>query len=754
MKRIVARTVWALVAVLTARSLSGADVSVNEERIRNTSLSPEYAETWRSSYLRLGEKEDLEETAEEIVACYRKDFELSAAPRRAELALRFRRTPYWLTINGTTVLEPTAHRLQKEFLVTLDITDHLHEGHNVLTFRRPLSARRKGYWAQSFLVAEGIVFCKDGTTKRILSDGWRGGWDLPEGWDDPAADPQQFPAVRAGKRPVRGRPDAAPMRPYYGPIQVAPRAPDGREMDEPIFNVGAPVALDVLLLNERGPGLATPALTVEVMDEFSREVIAEREVALAEEGRFDLAGQVRMEALPQGAYRFRFVLAREGEAVDRCDFEAASVGKIEQRLVQGTHYEDGLDLREVWSVDCTQEPESDDAFVAAHTIWDQTPEAGVRTEVIEGPAGRYRTLMDNGRMHYFAYRYRLDNLWTPHLAVVEWPDDARREFNTLVVEAASGFPDHRSYRRWENGGVQRAESSVVARHDMHPERSNQMRKLHMLFWPNALDGSVHIANVGGGAPAAAARITIYEITNDLPALQVADAGDRVIGPVTERGPTTMARTYYAGPLGAYFQNRLSIEGRGSPRHAEFYRNWYTTTENLIKRMRFSGQNAYFMGHLMYNNVLFPSELGLFRGSSQTCDAELDYNPLILRMFECNDMYMVSGIEIASLPAFVSGMQTITEEDIQAGNVSPMLSISREGTVFPFHSARLKSQGAGRGSVLNYFHPEVQAAVIETVGELADLYGEYPAWRGVLPQPMSGPDGSGAAVQRRTDDERV
>ncbi len=36
--------------------------------------------------------------------------------------------------------------------------------------------------------------------------------------------------------------------------------------------------------------------------------------------------------------------------------EIAVVGPIKQRLVEGASYTDGMELREVWSVDCAAEP--------------------------------------------------------------------------------------------------------------------------------------------------------------------------------------------------------------------------------------------------------------------------------------------------------------------------------------------------------------------------------------------------------------
>ena len=65
---------------------------------------------------------------------------------------------------------------------------------------------------------------------------------------------------------------------------------------------------------------------------------------------------------------------------------------------------------------------------------DQWREADTR--VVEGPAGRYRELTVNRNMHYFAYRYRVERLYAPHLAVVEWPE---RWLGSITPSALQGI---------------------------------------------------------------------------------------------------------------------------------------------------------------------------------------------------------------------------------------------------------------------------------------------------------------------------
>lgn len=698
-----------LLAACLLAGVAGAQIPSTQERMLKSSLNPDYRRTWRALYLRLPKPAN-----DSARACYRHDVNLSAAPRRAALTL-YARYPgaFRFAINGQTVSGPRSDRLQNDRF-DVDVTEYLRAGRNVLTYEAEAS----------WLALEGIVFCEDGSTVRLLTggypdSGWRGGWDQPEGWDDPAQDASDLPEIEGAKTTEKrmvGSPDILVPLPYYGPIQVKAMAPDGRVLNRPIVDEESPLRLQVHLLNlQAGP---RPTLDVDIMDEFSRQIIDRRTVELSPDGALDLAGQLERAPLPQGAYRVRFVLARNGEQIDRRDVEVASVGRIKQREVQGSHYEDGMDLKQVWQVDCTAQP-GEDEFIAGVAgrgragAWED-----VETVVEQGPAGSYRTFAENRKMSFFAYRYKVRRLFVPHLVVIEWPDDARRSMIAHVVEPSTMFPEGRSYQRHKGHGYQRGEASVICKDDLHPERGNRMQKLHILYWPNEEEASVHICNVAGEAPAAAARITVYEITNDLPALKVTSPGDRLIGPHTERGVNTMSSIYYSGPLGAFFRARLR-----SRMHPEYYRNWYTVGENFIKRLRFSGQNLYLMGHFAYEGTLYPVD-GPYRRYTQDDvgggNVIGDYTDLLLRMFEKNGIAMVSAVEHFGSPLFWKDQPTADE--VREG-ASTILTVSREGEFVPLH-------GFQKNPAPNYLHPFVQEQVLSIVDDLAGLYGDYPSWKGI------------------------
>ena len=699
---------WGLAAIGLLLGAGWAQIPTVEERLRDSGRNPENC-TWRAQNIRIWPVPKREKDDPPLVACYRYDFTLPAKARQA--AMTFFPVPayrYWVFVNGQLAADafPPARIIRG--IRNLDLTRFLRAGRNVLALKGETRSPMGFY-----LAVEGIVFGQDGSTMRLITDQtWKGGWDLAPGWDDPKTDPSDLPSVSAvpPDRPVAWSPNGEFNPPYYGPIQITSMG-----MSQPIFDEEKPVDLNITLLN-MGAGKPPSSLTYEIMDEFSRKNIGQGTVALSPKGKLDLVGRVNYRPLPAGAYRFRFILTANSQEVDRRDYEVASVGVIKQRLVEGTHYEEGMDLKEVWSVDCTAEPEPG-KFIACD--WKGRD---AKTVVREGPAGRYRALAENRNYLSLAYRFKVKRLFVPHLVVIEWPDDAPRSFLSHVVEANTMFP--KGYYYYQIGGFQRGDAGWVSVDD-HPVRTNQMRKLRFIYWPNEEEAAIHIWNLAltGGAPAAASRITVYEITNDLPALRIADAGDRMIGYHTERGPYTMAATYYAGPIGAFFSYKLAgID------HPEFYRNWYTTTENFIKCMRFSGQNMYLMGHFMYRSVLYPSKRYIFsQNSYPDGDANRDYIGLILRMFERNGMSLISSVEYVNTPDLAAEYPA-TDEEIRAG--APTLQVvSRTG----------KTGGTWGG--VNHFHPRVQESVLTIVDELIELYKDYPAWKGInfiLSRQVGGP----------------
>ncbi len=170
----------------------------------------------------------------------------------------------------------------------------------------------------------------------------------------------------------------------------------------------------------------------------------------------------------------------------------------------------GLDLELVDFINCTNPNDP-------HPMMDQGT-----SSVISGPAGRYR-ITAQGRNSFFSYRWRSAAKNMPHVLIVEYPDDARREICFLTHES-------------QMSGAANADWSLeTGVYTGNPLPNTGKMQYHTLFfwsqdnWPAIIIGNWNRQ----GAPAAASRIWVYRVKeNHLPAMEVRDAdpsNPRLIG---------------------------------------------------------------------------------------------------------------------------------------------------------------------------------------------------------------------------------
>ncbi len=679
-------------ALLTGNLLAG--VPTKEERIKASGLNPENNRWWPEAccvrFLPMPKPKKKGDPWPTV--CFRYDFGLPAKVREAKVTLAPNEAaPYKVYINGKLVLPelPVRHT----GIRNLDIGKYLKKGHNVIAYETEC------FRGPSGLRMQGMVFCDDGSIKKLVTDNsWHGGYNLPEDWKNPAADPKKFNKLQALK--FRNKPVLVDVPPAYnGPVRITPGG-----MREPIFTAEKPAVMDIKLMNLNKPGVK---LDYEVFNEMTRKTVNNGCVELKPSGKLDLTGSLKLN-LPMDTYLVKLKVTENGKQIYARDYEIAMVGKIKQRLVEGTSYTDGMDLKKIWSVNCADTPKPGEFITWAYR------NKKIKSVVKKSPLGKYRTFPKGSRYCAFGYKFKVKNLYVPHLVEIEWPDNAPRAFLSQIYEGTTMIPRVYPVPRGLMGtGYQRGDTGFFSC-EQHPRPANTMRKSYYIYWPNEEDACVFIYSPERDkAPAAASKITVYEITNDLPALNIPNATDRMIGYHTERGPQTMSSAYYAGPYGAFFSSWVA--GRD---HPEFLRNWYITTRNMVKRMKFSGQNLYLQGHHMYGGVLYPSKRYIF---SPNCygggDARRDYISVILRMFEENSMSMISNIEYTCTLELNRNLPT--EAQIRAG-APTWLSVNRHGKVM-----------ADRWMVwLNYHHPKVQKSMFTLVDELLELYKDYPAWKGI------------------------
>ncbi|MHB8972438.1 MAG: hypothetical protein ACYC3X_21270 [Pirellulaceae bacterium] len=133
-------------------------------------------------------------------------------------------------------------------------------------------------------------------------------------------------------------------------------------------------------------------------------------------------------------------------------------------------------------------------------------------KVVDSPLGSYREALGTPPLARFGYRFAIDNIGRPHVAVIRFPDDKRRYMcinDGTCYDLTTGV-----FTGWAQ------------------PISHTMLELRQVFWPRWNDCSIVFMTWGAGEPAAVASIEIYELP-DLPPLDV--PGDPCDGTRRELG---------------------------------------------------------------------------------------------------------------------------------------------------------------------------------------------------------------------------
>jgi len=380
-------------------------------------------------------------------------------------------------------------------------------------------------------------------------------------------------------------------------------------------------------------------------------------------------------------------------------------------------YTDGMKLKLVWQVDAAEE-QKEGEFISCDGLG-QVRES----KVIRTPLGRFRTTFTEELLTYgstgspcsfISFLYRIQNPGRPHIAIAEYPDDTVRMQEMRVND----WTDY--------GGVTvLGNDTVDLGKDNHP-LTNTIQYHQCLFFPNTTAGTVSFFSFGdpkSWSPEQAARvgkIWIYEVLNDVPMRKIVDApGEpKWIGQQPEAGPRQVMQSCLSSPLAPYMK-RWTICGE----IPNFYRIWLLTFINMVKRLRFAGENAYHMGQFMYDAPFFPSEYSDVTPAdySDHSGSLRDYGVLMAKIFEENNLGWFSSIEMCGIHRL---KRVCTDYEVARG--FPTLGqVNRMGRQETF---------LGRGTLYPiWYHPEVRKHYEKLMNELIELYGKWKGWKGITLQ---------------------
>jgi hypothetical protein len=384
---------------------------------------------------------------------------------------------------------------------------------------------------------------------------------------------------------------------------------------------------------------------------------------------------------------------------------------------------DNLDLSKgklLHHIDCTQEFPAEKYFALGDV------------KVVESPIGRYREAQGTPPTSRFGYRFAIEHVGKPHVAVIRYPDDKRRY---MCVMDGTGYDLTTGIY---TGGVQPI--------------SGKMLELRQIFWPRWNDCSIVFMTFSQGEQAAVAGVDIYEL-DELPPLALpgvpGDGNRRELG------------IQYEDPCGTAISE-------GSINHAEWI-------DHIAKYARHSGQNLLVYPMAWYHGPQFPSRCE----PSDAFDWVLapnrkqyirwiaspnDWFGSLLERFGKDGLQFQGSMTLMRLGSLMKAMN-VDLESIQKGvdtynnmaadnqvqtgtndwtpiyNVMNYRAMTEEckdrKPLEPWNPGpKTLAYGEHRnnpchmGPIFNPLHPTVQAAILAFVKDLAEQYAKYPAFKGI------------------------
>ena len=317
------------------------------------------------------------------------------------------------------------------------------------------------------------------------------------------------------------------------------------------------------------------------------------------------------------------------------------------------------------------------------------------SRLVSSPLGVYREAGAR-RNDRFLLSFDVQDLGQPHVAVMTIPDDKPRTME-VVLQKLTPPGDTGDYQ---------AQTGVFTG-DEHP-LSNRLVEHRVLFWPTTNKLGFIFMTAENGYPAAVEKIRIYKLAGGLSKLHVHPFHGSV--PAREIGlyyeDPVLHKSFSAGPLFPGFE---------------------TAVDSLIGYMEWFGQSTLHYPMVWYNGPLYGSDVEPFEEDIAERSHPYDYPRYLMKRLETHGMTFNGGLQIHGL-ASLAPYSIIDEGRVLAGE---------ETAINMQNNNHLLTKGFHEADPdYNPLDPHVQAAVKAIVAEIADRYGDEPAFTGltlVLPR---------------------
>ncbi|MBN1343685.1 MAG: hypothetical protein JXQ73_13435 [Phycisphaerae bacterium] len=350
-------------------------------------------------------------------------------------------------------------------------------------------------------------------------------------------------------------------------------------------------------------------------------------------------------------------------------------------------------------------------------------------KVVESSAGRYREA--EGRpLSRFGYRFAIEHVGRPHVAVIRYPDDKRRYM--CIMDGTCYDLTTGVFTGWAQ------------------PLSGKMLELNQVFWPRWKDCSIVFMTWSEGEPAAAASIEIHEL-GGLPPMRVrSDLGG---------GSRREIGIQYEDPCGT-----------GASEGAMTRDQWI---DHVVQYARYTGQDLLAYPMAWYHGPQFPCSCEPADGLDcivaedrkqygRWTTKPADWYATLLERFEQEGLEFQGALTLmrlgslmqkmnADLASIQGGKDTINNmlwnNHVQSStndwtavynalNFKPVAdALKGQPPAEPWSKlpgfAYGEHRGPGHmGPIFNPLHPAVQKAILDFVTDIGRRYGKYRSFRGI------------------------
>ncbi len=597
---------------------------------------------------------------------------------------------------------------------------------------------------RSFVWACGSVIMASGERRLLDSDAtWRWHSRPPENWNAPDYNIADWDVVPTVKSSDQTQAYAAPLtsygfeykfagdRPGYDGYMVL-RNPDG---DQLFYQAARRhVRLEIEIpggFQARKPQIAW---TIEkYAGGKTQPVLTGRLVRCAPRGS-GLAFALDLGGLPAGIYVFAPRLFLDGALIEtRLPEPLAVFAPLDMPEAPGDFYEQGMDLELEDTIDFTRpddpahpwmETDAIGPYPRPHAPWtDEFVKPPLPAIVAERNGLKYRETRPRYEAQ-FSYKISFKHPGDFYLMVLEYPDDQERWFgvscNTAMRMHNRGSNQHRS-----DWAVNKCGPSIWTG-GKYP-LSGAMREMKWLYRPDPGFHAINVIALGKDMAGAAARLRIYRVAGRLPALRIDSPGgeERRIGLLSER---TWLTAGFTATFGCWREGMVKNLGFGLQSARPDYdpvlqacailEEYLETCEAYTQYLRFTGQNLHVMGCYQYSDshtAYFPRGL----------DARIDFDirDVAAQVFQANGIAFLASVEFTD----TTGLRRKAAAEQQRAGLArnPFCFVNKDGD-----QAIDTGSGTGAAENWNFIHPEVEAAMLGIVDDLALKFKRQPNFLGM------------------------